>query len=163
MIYYVEDDNNIRDLVVYTLESTGLPAKGFPERTAERLSERASERGAESAAERKSERVPGRVLSPDEFLSVGAITMDSLRHIVTAGGEEVPLTLKEYEFLRKLMLNPEIVLSRDQILADVWGYEFDGETRTVDVHVRTLRQKLGAAGSQIETIRGGGYRIRSRE
>ncbi len=69
------------------------------------------------------------------------------------------LTLKEYELLRKLMENQNIVLTRDQLLEEIWGYDFDGETRTVDVHVRTLRQKLGQAGEYIETVRGVGYRI----
>ena len=86
--------------------------------------------------------------------------MNTKKHEVTVNNEEIELTLKEYEFLKKLLLNPENVLSRDQILEDIWGYEFDGETRTVDVHVRSLRQKLGDAGSLIETVRGVGYRIR---
>ena len=69
------------------------------------------------------------------------------------------LTLKEFELLRYLMENKGIVLSRDQLLSRIWGYDFDGETRTVDVHVRTLRQKLGTSGSYIETVRGVGYRM----
>ena len=71
----------------------------------------------------------------------------------------VTLTLKEFELLKRMMKNPDIVLTRDQLLEDIWGYDFDGETRTVDVHVRTLRQKLGDAGEQIQTVRGVGYRI----
>ena len=67
--------------------------------------------------------------------------------------------MKEYELLRKLMENQNIVLTRDKLLEEIWGYDFDGETRTVDVHVRTLRQKLGQAGEYIETVRGAGYRI----
>ena len=67
--------------------------------------------------------------------------------------------MKEYELLRKLMENQNIVLTRDKLLEEIWGYDFDGETRTVDVHVRTLRQKLGQAGEYIETVRGVGYRI----
>ena len=67
--------------------------------------------------------------------------------------------LKEYELLKRLMRNPNIVLTRDQLLEDIWGYDFDGETRTVDVHVRTLRQKLGACGEKIETVRGVGYKM----
>ena len=66
---------------------------------------------------------------------------------------------QEYELLRKLMENQNIVLTRDKLLEEIWGYDFDGETRTVDVHVRTLRQKLGQAGEYIETVRGVGYRI----
>ena len=67
--------------------------------------------------------------------------------------------MKEFELLRYLMENKGIVLSRDQLLTRIWGYDFDGETRTVDVHVRTLRQKLGTSGSYIETVRGVGYRM----
>ena len=74
-------------------------------------------------------------------------------------GKAVTLTLKEFELLERLMRNQNIVLTRDQLLEEIWGYDFDGETRTVDVHVRTLRQKLGQAGEYIETVRGVGYRI----
>ena len=74
-------------------------------------------------------------------------------------GQEVVLTLKEFELLKKFLLYPGIVFSRDKLLNDIWGYEFTGETRTVDVHIRTLRQKLGSAGDLIETIRGVGYRM----
>ena len=81
------------------------------------------------------------------------------KHEVTVDGRTVPLTLKEFELLEKLMRNEGIVLTRDQLLTEIWGYDFDGETRTVDVHVRTLRQKLGEAGNLIETVRGVGYRI----
>ena len=87
------------------------------------------------------------------------ISMDRKKHEVTVAGEPVALTLKEYELLRKLMENQNIVLTRDKLLEEIWGYDFDGETRTVDVHVRTLRQKLGQAGEYIETVRGVGYRI----
>lgn len=69
------------------------------------------------------------------------------------------LTLKEFEVLKYLVENKGIVLTRDQLLGHVWGYDFDGETRTVDVHIRSLRQKLGDAGALIETVRGVGYRI----
>ena len=69
------------------------------------------------------------------------------------------LTLKEFELLEKLMRNQGIVLTRDQLLAEIWGYDFDGETRTVDVHIRTLRQKLGDKGEIIQTVRGVGYRV----
>mgnify|MGYP001367754231 CR=1 FL=1 len=73
------------------------------------------------------------------------------------------LALKEYRLLEILMENPNIVLTRDRLLLKVWGYDFDGETRTVDVHIRTLRQKLGEAGKEIETVRGVGYCIRKQE
>ena len=97
----------------------------------------------------------------EEILALGEIAMDTRRHQVTVAGEPVALTLKEYELLKKLLVNSEVVLTRDQLLEDVWGYDFDGETRTVDVHIRTLRQKLGQAGDKIETVRGVGYRIRT--
>ena len=80
-------------------------------------------------------------------------------HKVIVDGEEVVLTLKEFELLKKFLLHSGIVFSRDKLLNDIWGYEFTGETRTVDVHIRTLRQKLGSAGDLVETIRGVGYRM----
>ena len=95
----------------------------------------------------------------DDTYVLGEIRMDRKKHEVTVAGEPVALTLKEYELLRKLMENQNIVLTRDKLLEEIWGYDFDGETRTVDVHVRTLRQKLGQAGEYIETVRGVGYRI----
>ena len=82
------------------------------------------------------------------------------KHIVKVNDEEVnSLTYKEFELLSMLLQHQETVLSRDQILQSIWGYDFDGESRTVDVHVRTLRQKLGDAGKLIETVRGFGYKI----
>ena len=78
---------------------------------------------------------------------------------VTEIGRKVARTLKAFELLRYRMENKGIVLTRDQLLTRIWGYDFDGETRTVDVHIRTLRQKLGEAGSFIETVRGVGYRM----
>ena len=85
------------------------------------------------------------------------LKIDLKRHEVLVDGQNVTLTLKEFELLRKLMKNREIVLTRDQLLGEIWGYDFDGETRTVDVHVRTLRQKLGEAGNLVKTVRGVGY------
>ena len=75
------------------------------------------------------------------------------------GGAQIILTLKEFELLRNLMTERGVVLSRDALLQKIWGYDFDGETRTVDVHIRSLRQKLGPAGDMIETVRGVGYRL----
>ncbi|MFR5783271.1 MAG: winged helix-turn-helix domain-containing protein [Oscillospiraceae bacterium] len=86
------------------------------------------------------------------------ITIDPASHRVTANGREVTLTLKEYELLHALMSSPGVVFTRDRLLSEIWGTDYDGETRTVDVHVRTLRQKLGEAGSVICTVRGVGYR-----
>uniref|UniRef100_UPI0026ED157F winged helix-turn-helix domain-containing protein n=1 Tax=Phascolarctobacterium succinatutens TaxID=626940 RepID=UPI0026ED157F len=94
-----------------------------------------------------------------EIIRIGCLEVNQLEHKVSVGGSEVVLTLKEYELLRKFLQHPGIVFSRDKLLNDIWGYEFSGETRTVDVHIRTLRQKLGEAGELIETIRGVGYRM----
>mgnify|MGYP000195304301 CR=1 FL=1 len=96
---------------------------------------------------------------PQDVIVLGDIEMNTKKHEVTADGEVVTLTLKEYELLKRLMKNPNIVMTRDCLLEDIWGYDFDGETRTVDVHVRTLRQKLGKSGEKIETVRGVGYRM----
>ena len=100
----------------------------------------------------------GRASDKDD-MSVGGVCVNVKKHEVTVDGKTVTLTLKEFELLERLMRNQNIVLTRDQLLEDIWGYDFDGETRTVDVHVRTLRQKLGARGEIIETVRGVGYRI----
>lgn len=225
MIYCVEDDDNIRELVVYTLDSTGLPAKGFPggaefltalknelpelvlldimlpgEDGMQLLSDLRKDpktknipvimltaKGAEydkvSALDMGADdyvtkpfgmmelvsriravlRRTGRGKNSDEpVLSSGTIKIDVLRHTVTVGGKEIVLTLKEFELLKMLILNSGVVLTREQLLEDIWGYNFDGETRTVDVHVRSLRQKLGKEGDRIETVRGVGYRIREK-
>lgn len=94
-----------------------------------------------------------------EQLMVGEITIDHERRTVTAAGKTVVLTLKEYELLRYLMINEDVVLTRESIMRFVWGVDFEGETRTVDMHIKTLRQKLGECGRQIRTIRGVGYAI----
>ena len=93
------------------------------------------------------------------LLRAGNLVLNLGEHIVTVGGERVSLTLKEFEVLRVMMENPGQVFTRDRLLAEIWGYDFDGETRTVDVHMRTLRQKLGACGDYIQTVRGVGYRM----
>ena len=85
--------------------------------------------------------------------------MDVKRRAVTVDGEPVILTYKEFELLCYLLENRGVVLSRDQILTKIWDYNYSGETRTVDVHIRTLRQKLGDAGALIETVRVVGYRL----
>lgn len=102
-------------------------------------------------------------VAENEIISVGNLVVNPLEHKVLVDDQEVVLTLKEYELLKKFLLNPGIVFSRDKLLNDIWGYEFSGETRTVDVHIRTLRQKLGDAGELIETIRGVGYRMAARK
>ena len=95
-----------------------------------------------------------------ETLRCGDIECDTTTHTMRACGEELTLTLKEYELLHLMLEHPMQVFTRDRLLSSIWGYEFDGESRTVDVHIRSLRQKLGAAGGQIETVRGVGYRLR---
>ena len=220
MIYCVEDDNSIRDLMVYTLNVSGYRAEGFPEASSfwQALQEtlprliildimlpgedgieilkklRASPRTADvpviMATARGSEydKVTGLDLGADDYLSKpfgmmemlsriravlrrasprsdkallthGGITLDKARHIVTAGGQEIALTLKEFNLLKLLMEKPQQVFSRDELLASVWGEEHSGETRTVDVHVGTLRTKLGPSGRAIQTVRGVGYRM----
>ncbi len=94
-----------------------------------------------------------------ELLKVGGVVLDHERHTVRVGDKNIVLTLKEYELLRYLMQNENIVLSRDAIMRAVWGIDFEGESRSVDMHIKTIRQKLGEAGSQIKTIRGVGYSI----
>ncbi len=95
----------------------------------------------------------------ESVLDVGEIELNHERHTVTVSGKPVELTFKEYELLRYLMANKNIVLSRDAIVLKVWGTEFEGESRTVDMHIKTLRQKLGDAGSRIRTVRNVGYVI----
>lgn len=103
-----------------------------------------------------------RTRSEDASVSeVGGIKLDNGRHTVTADGAPVELTFKEYELLRYMMLNRDVVVSRDSIMASVWGTMYEGESRTVDMHIKTLRQKLGACGSQIRTVRNVGYVLSS--
>ena len=94
-------------------------------------------------------------------LRVGDIQLDNARRIVLAQGKSVELTYKEYELLRYLMINAEMVLSRESIMRFVWGTDFEGETRTVDMHIKTLRQTLGPCGRQIGTVRNVGYVLQS--
>lgn len=220
MIFCVEDDDNIRELVIYTLETTGLEARGFADGTTfmEALAFDTpelvlldimlpGEDGLEILKKLKNssktkdipvimvtakgseyDKVVGLDSGADDYvtkpfgmmelisrikavlrrsgkqqdktkLSVGGISLDTKKHEVKVDGEQVVLTLKEFELLEKLMRNQGIVLTRDQLLTEIWGYDFDGETRTVDVHIRTLRQKLGEQGSLVKTVRGVGYRI----
>jgi len=201
MIYCVEDDDNIRELVIYTLETTGLKAKGFADGAAfmEALAFDTPElilldimlpgddgmvllKKLKSSSKTKDipvimvtakgseyDKVIGLDSGADDYVTKPfgmmelvsriKVCMNIKKHDVTVNGKEVALTLKEFELLEKLMLNKGIVLTRDQLLTEIWGYDFDGETRTVDVHVRTLRQKLGEKGDLIQTVRGVGYRV----
>lgn len=94
-----------------------------------------------------------------EQLRSDGLVLDETEHTVTVDGERVALTFKEFELLRLFLSHPGTAFSRDQLMADVWGTDYCGETRTVDMHIRTLRQKLGPYGEKIETVRGVGYRM----
>lgn len=221
MLYLVEDDDSIRELVLYTLHTTGFEAEGFrnaadfwqalekelpqlvlldimlPDEDGLHILKRLRA-GAETAdlpvmmlTAKSSEydRVVGldsgaddympkpfgmmelvsrvrallrRAAKPaaeDKLFTAGSLAVDVKRRAVTVDGEPVILTYKEFELLCYLLENRGVVLSRDQILTKIWDYNYSGETRTVDVHIRTLRQKLGDAGALIETVRGVGYRL----
>ena len=208
MIYCVEDERNIRELIIYTLESSGYEAKGF--RSGQEFYEALNkekpdlilldimlpgEDGVEILKQLKSsdstKNIPvmmvtakgaeyDKILGLDsgaddymtkpfgmmEFLNVmddvlekGNLKVYIKQHQVIADGKNVELTLKEFELLKVLLENKGIVMTRDKLLTNIWGYDFDGETRTVDVHIRTLRQKLGGCGELIETVRGVGYKM----
>lgn len=220
MIYFVEDDSNIRELVVYTLNSTGFEATGFskPSKFWEAVKNEMPSlvlldimlpeedglsilRKLRSEADTSSvpviiltakadeyDKVRGFDLGADDYVPkpfgmmelvarvkavlrrvekdtsnseyhIGPLYVCPKKHIVKVNDEPVLLTLKEFDMLCYLLENKGIVLSRDQILNKVWGYSFDGESRTVDVHVRTLRQKLGVGGDCISTVRGVGYKL----
>ena len=223
MIFCVEDDSNIRDLVVYTLESTGMKACGFEDGKAftEALAFQTPElvlldimlpeedglvilKKLKSSSKTKEipvimvtakgseyDKVAGLDAGADDYIAkpfgmmelvsriravlrrtkkdvkattykIENLMLDIEKHKVQVDGTEVTLTFKEFELLERLVRNQHIVLTRDKLLEEIWGYDFDGETRTVDVHVRTLRQKLGTAGELIETVRGVGYRMGGR-
>ena len=221
MIYCVEDEDNIRELLVYTLESAQFKAQGFrngadfkdalsktlPElimldimmpqedgmsllrflrqqpntkhipvimltaKNSEFDKVKALDAGADDyitkpfgmmemlarvkALLRRSSSTP----SVEEILTFQSISMNLATHKVKVAGTTILLTLKEFSVLEKLLRNKGIVITREQLLNEIWGYSFDGETRTVDVHIRSLRHKLGAAGSFIQTVRGVGYSI----
>ncbi len=100
-----------------------------------------------------------RALQDDKQLVLGDITLDSERREVHVGGELCELTFKEFELLKLLMVNAGIVLHRDTIMSVVWGTDYEGESRTLDMHIKTLRQKLGEAGNMIKTVRNVGYKM----
>ena len=220
MIYLVEDDASIRELVVYALSNSGFEAKGFdtpsafwqamakatpamvlldimlPEEDGLQILKklRADPRTQRTpvimltAKGSEYDKVIGLEAGADDYIpkpfgmmeliarvkallrrasdapapetyQVGCLTVCPQRHLVEVEGAPVTLTLKEYELLCMLLKNRNMVLTRDRLLNQIWGYSFDGENRTVDVHIRTLRQKLGKAGDLIETVRGVGYKI----
>lgn len=221
MIFCVEDDNNIRELVVYTLSSTGMEARGFENGNAlmkalacdetpelilldimlpgedglsilKKLKSSSKTReipvimvtakgaeydiviGLDAGADDYVTKPFGmmelvsrikavlRRTRPEkkaEVYEVENLKLDLEKHEVTVDSENVVLTLKEFELLRRLIANKNIVLTRNRLLEEIWGYDFAGETRTLDVHIRSLRQKLGSAGELIQTVRGVGYRL----
>ncbi len=229
MIYYVEDDTNIRELALYALAAQGLEARGFPEgesfrsaceeqlpelvlldvmlpgedgfsllswiRNDSRLckvpvmmltakgTEYEKVMGLDAGADdylakpfgmmelasrcrallRRAGTQAGTQSEKEQALTCGLISLQPKGHHVFVGDSEVELTVKEFDLLKKLMKSPDQVFSRSQLLEDVWGITFAGETRTVDTHIQTLRRKLNEAspgvGSVIETVRGVGYRI----
>lgn len=220
MIYCVEDDKGIRELIVYSLENTGFKAQGFEDSKSlyiglrekipdlilldimlpgkdgisilKSLRQSADTKktpvimltakgteydkviGLDSGADdyitkpfgmmelisriKAVLRRSGNLDSDESILSYGDIVINTKAHSVIANSEPVELTLKEFELLTILIKNTGMVLTRDKLLENIWGYDFDGETRTVDVHIRTLRQKLGKSGELIETVRGVGYK-----
>ena len=223
MIYCVEDDASIRDIEVYTLQSTGFEAEGFPDGVAlfaaleDTLPELIildvmlpGEDGVEILKQLKAnirtrnlpvimatakgaeyDKIMSLDLGADDYLvkpfgmmemvsrvravlrrsaprqdahvlTIKNLSMNLDEHTVIANGERVVLTLKEFEMLRTFMSYPGIVFTRNQLLNDIWGMDYNGETRTVDVHVRTLRHKLGDCGNMIETVRGVGYRMEAK-
>ena len=95
----------------------------------------------------------------EHLLQTGGLVVNLDGHTVTADGEKVALTFKEFELLKLLLSHPGVVFTRDKLMEEVWGTDYCGESRTVDMHVRTLRQKLGVYGDRIETVRGVGYRL----
>lgn len=97
------------------------------------------------------------------ILEFGGIVMNNLKRVVTIDGEEVDFTFKEYELLKYLILNKEIVISREKLLTYIWGYDYEGETRTVDMHIKLLRDKLKDKRNYINTIRGVGYMLSEKD
>ena len=221
MIWCVEDDDSIRDIEVYTLNSTGLEAKGFADGTQLRQALEAGERPelilldvmlpgedgvsllrflrrtpdtAElpvimaTAKGMEYDKIQSLDLGADDYLvkpfgmmemvsrvkavlrrcrpakqqrllQAGGLTLNQDEHTVFAGSERVHLTYKEFALLQLFLAHPGVAFTRDQLFNDIWGQDYVGETRTVDMHIRTLRQKLGIYGRLIETVRGVGYRL----
>lgn len=97
------------------------------------------------------------------ILEFNGIVMNNLKRTVTIDGEQVDFTFKEYELLKYLILNKEIVISREKLLTYIWGYDYEGETRTVDMHIKLLRDKLQEKRNYIKTIRGVGYMLSTKD
>ena len=103
-----------------------------------------------------------RPVSPAKQLTAGGLTVDLIERTVTADGARILLTYKEFELLRLFLSRPGVAFTREQFLSDIWGMDYTGETRTVDMHIKTLRQKLGDYGAMIETVRHIGYRLEAK-
>ncbi len=103
-----------------------------------------------------------RPVSPAKQLTAGGLTVDLIERTVTADGARILLTYKEFELLRLFLSRPGVAFTREQLLSDIWGVDYAGETRTVDMHIKTLRQKLGDYGRMIETVRHIGYRLEAK-
>ena len=223
MIYCVEDDNSIRELMLYTLRASGFEAEGFCDGNSlfdaltrhkpqlimldimlpgmdgmEILRRLRTDAGTSdipvimaTARGTEYDRVLGLDSGADDYLSkpfgmmemvsriravlrrtapqeaprllqMNELVMDPDSHTVQVSGQRVELTLKEFELLKLFLEHPSRVFTRDQLLERIWGMDYIGETRTVDVHIGTLRTKLGTAGEYIRTVRGVGYRLEAR-
>ena len=103
-----------------------------------------------------------RPVSPAKQLTAGGLTVDLIERTVTADGARILLTYKEFELLRLFLSRPGVAFTREQLLSDIWGMDYTGETRTVDMHIKTLRQKLGDYGAMLETVRHIGYRLEAK-
>ena len=220
MIFCVEDDSGIRDLMIYALNSAGFEAKGFdcadtlfhalktempqlimldimlPGDDGIKILKQLRNNAATAdipiimatAKETEYDKVIALDMGADDYLAIpfgmmemvsqvravlrrtkakdtvrilqiGQLTLNTGEHTVTVAGKRLQLTLKEYELLKIFMENPGLVFTREQLLQNIWDSDYVGETRTVDVHIGTLRTKLGSCGNYIETVRGVGYRM----
>ncbi len=221
MIWCVDDDSNIREIEVYTLEQTGFKARGFANGTSmlealktetpklivldimmpqmdgvevlKKLRTEFSDKDIPvimaTAKGTEMDKISALNLGADDYLvkpfgvmemvarvkavlrrtkkdvakddtiTIGSIVLKQAEHTVLANGEKIELTNKEFKMLKLFMKNQGMVFSRDKLMSEVWGVDYVGETRTVDMHIKTLRQKLGNAGGQIKTVIGVGYRM----